>query len=109
MATGEFIVMGFRQNGYIDYTEEVDNLQSNLRVTLSTHEVPRDVLIEVDEFINVYRMMDLDEENEEVLTREKMKNTWLTLRATKAILDRRRKVWKALKVKEVMLTWKREA
>ena len=50
VATGEFIVKGFRQNSNIDYTGEVDNLHSNLRVTLSTRELTRDVVTEVDEF-----------------------------------------------------------
>ena len=54
-------------------------------------------------------MMDLDEENEEDADEGEDEEHLLTLRATEAILDRRRKVWEALKVKKLMLTWKREA
>ena len=59
---GESIVKGFQQNGYMQYTDDVDSLHSRLKETLKQQEVPHDLIQEVDEFLGEFRVLDMNED-----------------------------------------------
>ena len=65
LVLGESIVKGFQQNGYIQYTGDVDSLQSRLKETLKQQEVLHDLIQEVDEFLEEFRVLDINEDGEE--------------------------------------------
>ena len=54
---GEFIIKGFRENGYIG-SGDLDRLHSRLRDTISSRKVPDEVIDEVNAFIVEFAVMD---------------------------------------------------
>ena len=56
----EFILKGFKANGYIDFNGTIDHLHSRLRETL-TCGIPEEVLQEVNELLGDIANMDDDE------------------------------------------------
>ena len=61
VATDEIIVRGFLENGYMGWSGKTSELHSKLRTTVDSRNVPREVLEEVDQFLNEMQTMEAEE------------------------------------------------
>ena len=64
VAMDEIIVRGFRENGYMGWSGKTTELHSKLRETVEARTVPREIVEEVDRFLDEMRKM----EDEEITT-----------------------------------------
>ena len=65
VATDEKILTGFRQCGYIDYDEKVENLHSKLYMTIKNREMPYELIEEINAFVDEMKALDGKEDREE--------------------------------------------
>ena len=62
VATDELILRGFRECGYVDYSNDISVLHSRLQATLKERKVPVDVVEKVNSFLEEMIKAQLDEE-----------------------------------------------
>ena len=62
VATDKVILRGFRECGYVDYSNNISGLYSRLQITLKEHQVPVDLVEEVNAFFQEMIAAQLDEE-----------------------------------------------
>ena len=61
----EFIVRGFKENGYIEYDHDINVLHSRLEETLRNRKVPSAVIDEVDSLIKEFSFLDESHESDD--------------------------------------------